>query len=222
MNAHASCLPDVNVNVHASCLPDVNVHGSCLPGPSGVNVHENSLPGVNASVDMSEYTLPQRRKIKGRPRGSRTTGVDGVRKRGYKIKSFSEKNNFDKENLVLEMIVKSPVRGKKLQYDDIDIKEVTDVSTAVLDDCFDIGFATRKLTEGGMRKAERVVSVRRQIGEYVCPVCKDVCGEEPGDRASVYCDSCMNWLHIFPCSGERKKPAQNGKNWFCGQCKKTQ
>ena len=201
-------ISDVNVDVHESGMPEVNVDEDCL--------------NVNMDVDVSGYKLPQRRKVKGRPRGSKTTGVDGVRLRGCKLKPFNQKTKLDQQNIVLGMIVKSPVRGKKRLYDDMDIKEVTDVSTAVLDKDFDIGLAARKLTDGARKKAERAVTVKIQINEYVCPVCKEVCGEEPGDRDSIYCDSCMNWLHMFPCSGERKKPAQNAKKWFCGECKKTQ
>ena len=92
---------DVNVNVNESCMTELN---------------------VNVDVDVSGYKLPQRRKVKGRPRGSKTTGVDGVRIRGGKVKPFTKKTKLEQENLVLGMLIKTPVRGKKRLYDDIDVK----------------------------------------------------------------------------------------------------
>ena len=78
---------------------------------------EDCLNEVN--VDVSGYKLPQRRKVKGRPRGSKTTGVDGVRIRGCKVKPFNQKTKLDQQNIVLGMIVTSLVRGKNRLYDDM-------------------------------------------------------------------------------------------------------
>ena len=168
------CMNEVEANVTDVNVAEVN---------ENVNVAEVSenVSEENVNVaEVSEMYLPARRKIRGRHRGSNTTGVSGVRKRGYRVKAFDRKTMLDKQNLVLKMLIKTPVRGKKRIYDGDDIKDVTDVSSAVIDDDFDIGLVTVKLTRAAQTRAARVVGVKKVDGEYVRPVCKDVCGEEPG------------------------------------------
>ena len=122
-----------------------------------------------------------------------------------------------KIEIVTNMLIKSPVRGKKRIYDDIDIYDINDVSTGVLNSEVDIGLLTTRLSDSARAKATRVISVNRAMGEYICPSCRRVCGDNSGDAESIMCDSCLEWLHIFPCSGERKIP--RSKYWYCNKCK---
>ena len=205
--------------MHVSAEPvNVGEDDVCV-GADDVFVDESQ---VSVADEVSELHFPSKLKVRGRPKGSNTTNVIGTRRKGYRVRKFSHKTMIEKENLALKMLVKTPVRGKKRVYDSDDIKDFADVSSAVTDDDFDVGLVTRRLSDSARAKVARVVTVKRDMGDYICPVCKDICGDGDGDRASVYCDSCMEWIHIFPCSGERKKPADNNKSWFCAVCRKTQ
>ena len=221
-------------NDDASSLVTVSPSAPARPEPVVSDTVEASVPreqldehvvmnGMNESgVDVNDCVLPLKIKVSGRPRGSSHTTVIGTRRRGHKLKRFNQKTQLEREELAVEMLVKTPVRGKKRVYDEDDIKDVTDVPSAVIDKDFDVGLARRKLSACARKRAARVVGIKRQIKEYICPVCKDVCGDEEGDAESVFCDSCLNWIHIFDCSGERKRPDSNSNiPWFCLDCRKS-
>ena len=221
-------------NDDASSLVTVSPSAPARPEPVVSDTVEASVPreqldehvvmnGMNESgVDVNDCVLPLKIKVSGRPRGSSHTTVIGTRRRGHKLKRFNQKTQLEREELAVEMLVKTPVRGKKRVYDEDDIKDVTDVPSAVIDKDFDVGLARRKLSACARKRAARVVGIKRQINEYKCPVCKDVCGDEEGDAESVFCDSCLNWIHIFDCSGERKRPVSDSKiPWFCLDCRKS-
>ena len=206
-------------NDDASSLVTVSPSAPARPEPVVSDTVEASVPreqldehvvmngenGMNESgVDVNDCVLPLKIKV------------------SHKLKRFNQKTQLEREELAVEMLVKTPVRGKKGVYDEDDIKDVTDVPSAVIDKDFDVGLARRKLSACARKRAARVVGIKRQIKEYICPVCKDVCGDEEGDAESVFCDSCLNWIHIFDCSGERKRPDSNSNiPWFCLDCRKS-
>ena len=119
------------------------------------------------------------------------------------------------------MLVKSPVRGKKRKYDSDDIKDMTDISSATVNPEIDVGLVYKKLTDSAWAKASRAVSVKKQLGLYYCSICNEECESEDrvkeGARDSVMCNSCMEWIHIHDCSGERRKP--RSVYWYCSSCK---
>lgn len=55
---------------------------------------------------------------------------------------------------------------------------------------------------------------------FHCPVCKDICVEEPQSRSesSIGCDGCNEWFHL-QCA-KVINPKKN-KKWFCINCTKT-
>ena len=125
-----------------------------LDSTSGENVVMNGENGVNESgVDVNDCHLPSKIKVSGRPRGSSHTTVIGTRRRGHKVKRFSQKTQLEREELAVEMLVKTPVRGTKRVYDEDDIKDVTHVCSSVIDKGFDVGLAKRKLSACARKRA---------------------------------------------------------------------
>ena len=57
------------------------------------------------------------------------------------------------------------------------------------------------------------------IQMFHCPVCKDICVEEPQSRSesSIGCDGCNEWFHL-PCA--KVSNPKKIKKWFCVGCTK--
>ena len=165
---------------------------------------------------LEMLTFQQKAGKRGRPRGTTTTNIMGLPK-GKQVKPFLKKSMREKEEILTNIFIKPAVRGKKRVYESDDIRDFTDVSSAVCDTDIDIGLLSARLTDSAREKAVRITSTKRGVGEYMCPICTKICGNSEGDPASVGCDSCKEWLHLFPCSGERRQP--KSKHWFCAACK---
>ena len=121
------------------------------------------------------------------------------------------------------MLLKSPLKGKRRRlgdkYDSDDIKDLTDISSATMNDEIDVGLVFPKLTEGARQKVASSVCTLKELGFFYCRVCRDKIDEDviDGGRASLMCNSCMEWIHLHDCSGERRMP--KSKFWYCSSCK---
>ena len=113
------------------------------------------------------------------------------------------------------MLLKSPLKGKRRRlgdkYDIDDIKDLTGISSATINDEIDVGLIFPKLTEGARQKVGSSVSTLKALGVFYCPVCREKVDEaedmtDGGGRESLMCSSCMEWIHLYDCSGERRMP----------------
>ena len=179
---------------------------------------QNTIESVGVNNSFHDLVFPNKvQRVRGRPRGTNTTSVIGLTKR---VKAFEKKTRLDKEAVLLQKLVKTPVRNRKRVFDCDDIKDISEVASGIIDQDIDVDLVHKSLTDSARAKVARVISVKRDIGEYHCPVCKEICRDDPGDAGSesIFCNSCREWLHIRPCSGERRAP--KSKNWFCAGCRK--
>ena len=177
-------------------------------------------------VCVGDLHLPKKAKAPGRPKGSSHTSIIGVQKKTprkprKKAKAFEKKTKPEKSDIVLKAIIKPDVRGTKRQYDDDDVRDIDDMTNAVLDTDLDKDMVTRRLTVSARNKVARLIRVKRDTRKYVCSYCKRVCGEGDGNGDeygdSVQCNSCLEWMHITPCSND--SPPLPPGNWFCTSCK---
>ena len=166
---------------------------------------------------------PLKRKRAGRPVNSMKTNVIGLT---TGVKAFEKKSKHQQQNTVLNMLLKSPLKGKRRRlgdkYDRDDIKDdIKDISSATMNDDIDVGLIFPKLTEGARQKVSSLVSKLKELGVFYCPVCGEKIDEAEdmtdGGRESVMCSSCMEWIHLHDCSGERRMP--KSKFWYCSTCK---
>ena len=85
--------------------------------------------------------------------------------------------------------------------------------------------ALRAKVEGATKLKVSVKAEQKRKTEatnlFNCPVCKDVCVEEPKSRSesSIGCDGCNEWFHL-PCA--KVSNPKKIKKWFCSDCKESQ
>ena len=71
-------------------------------------------------------------------------------------------------------------------------------------------------------KSKKSMDVEETEGIYICPVCDNICEEEPVDREgeSIGCDKCDKWYH-YGCvnlTGVEEFLTLSASNWFCPSC----
>ena len=181
-------------------------------------------PSAFADEDDEDIVFPPlKRKRAGRPINSTKTNAIGLT---TSVKPFEKKSKLQRQNTVFNMLLKSPLKGKQRRlgdrYDRDDIKDLTGISSATINDEIDIGLIFPKLTEGARQKVGSSVSTLKALGVFYCPVCREKVDEaedmtDGGGRESLMCSSCMEWIHLYDCSGERRMP--KSKFWYCSSCK---
>ena len=71
------------------------------------------------------------------------------------------------------MLLKSPLKGKRRRlgdkYDRDDIKDLTGISSATINDEINVGLIFPKLTEGTRQKVASSVSTLKELGVFYCP-----------------------------------------------------
>ena len=99
-----------------------------------------------------------------------------------------------------------------------DINCLSDVSTACLDENVNINRIRKYFDSVAWCKILRLMDDVRENG-WLCRTCKrdvDVQNSQDSEAISIFCDGCLEWLHIS-CAGLRKAP--KSKSWFCRKCK---
>ena len=123
-----------------------------------------------------------------RPINSTKTNAIGLT---TSVKPFEKKSKLQQQNTVFNMLLKSPLKGKRRRlgdkYDIDDIKDLTGISSATINDEIDIGLIFPKLTEGARQKVGSSVSTLKALGVFYCPVCRRM----PKSKF-WYCSSCKN------------------------------
>ena len=153
-----------------------------LPPPvdrPGVLPSPMDRPGVlppPGFVDEDEDIVfpPLKRKRAGRPINSTKTNAIGLT---TSVKPFEKKSKLQQQNTVFNMLLKSPLKGKRRRlgdkYDIDDIKDLTGISSATINDEIDVGLIFPKLTEGARQKVGSSVSTLKALGVFYCPVCRE-------------------------------------------------
>lgn len=73
-------------------------------------------------------------------------------------------------------------------------------------------------------KKQKIQETSNTVDVYVCPICDQICAEEPEDEgsASIGCDKCNNWYH-YKCvklRGNELFLKDSASTWFCTTCKR--
>ena len=109
-----------------------------------------------------------KRNRAGRPVNSTKTNVIGL---ATGVKAFEKKSKHQQQNTVLNMLLKSPLKGKRRRlgdkYDRDNIKDLTDISSAAMNDDIDVGLIFPKLTEGARQKVSSLVSKLKVLGCFI-------------------------------------------------------
>ena len=195
-----------SVSIDVISSPPLSPVPSCL----GASMATSSSMDIPPNIGF-----PPKRKASGRPKNTATTSVIGLRL--HKPSPFSKKTDKKKEDVILQKLIKSEVRGTKRKFEADDLVDIADVTNSVMNEEFDIKLVGKYFTDGARSKARRLVSVTKKLKKYTCSKCKGSLGEE-GDPDSLMCDSCLEWIHIRrSCSGELNHP--KSARWYCFNCR---
>ena len=144
---------------HPGDLPPRVDRPGVLPPPldrPGVLPSPMDRPGVlppPGFVDEDEDIVfpPLKRKRAGRPINSTKTNAMAI---GLttSVKPFEKKSKLQQQNTVFNMLLKSPLKGKQRRlgdrYDRDDIKDLTGISSATINDEIDVGLIFSKIDIG--------------------------------------------------------------------------
>ena len=176
-------LPDLSASMIGEIL-DRHVDHTASDRPGDLDVEAplhtaSDRPGDDLDVEAPLLTAPPgfgdeddvvfppvKRNRAGRPVNSTKTNVIGL---ATGVKAFEKKSKHQQQQTVLNMLLKSPLKGKKRRlgdkYDRDDIKDdIKDISSATMNDDIDVGLIFPKLTEGARQKVSSLVSKLKELG----------------------------------------------------------